>query len=140
MFTVMVLFTLFSIVSCTTSEPELDTQTSAAWIANKQWRVSSYTVSPDVGNNIQVNSYNNYNLDFRGNFEFDVDAGDIKTTGSWAVYRGVKGNLLQLNYSEISNNQYKLKGTWVIDNQTMTTLDLYQTIQDTTLKIRLQQN
>jgi hypothetical protein len=140
MITMMISYAMFMLYSCTKSEPELDTQTSAAWIANKQWRVSSYTVSPDVGNDLQVNSYSNYNLDFRPNFEFDVDTGDITTTGARAVYRGVKGNLLQLSYSEIGNAEYKLKGTWVIDNQTMTTLDLYQEIQGATLKVLLEQN
>lgn len=140
MFALMISYAMFMLYSCTKSEPELDPQTSAAWIADKQWRVSAYTVSPDVGNEIQVNSYNNYNLAFRPNFEFDVNAGDLTTTGAWAVFRGVKGNVLQLNYSELGNNEYKLKGSWVIDNQTMTTIDLYQKIQGATLKVRFEQN
>ena len=126
------------LVSCTKQDDGLDPQTSAAWIANKQWRVASYTVTTN-GNTVAVTEYNNYNLDFRPNFEVDVNTGQTIAAGSWAVYLGVNGNLFQLSYSEIGNPVHKLRGTWSIDNQTMTTIELRQGLNNSTLKVNLEQ-
>lgn len=129
----------FTFVSCFKDEG-LSPQTSANWLIDKTWRIPKYTVTPPGGNTWVCEGYGGYLLDFKAFAnELTLRTGVTTRTGSWAVFAGAGGNILQVSVPEVIKDVYQLSGRWLVVEQTMTTLTLRQEINGTVLTMYLQQ-
>ena len=129
----------FTFLSCYKDEG-LDPQTSANWIANKNWTVTEYTVTPPSGESWIATGYATYVLEFYAlQNGFKINTGITERSGAWSVYEGAGGNILQIYVPEVLKDVYQLSGSWLIVEQTMNTLVLTQEINGTELEMRLTQ-
>lgn len=136
---IFAVFLAFTFASCFKDEG-LDPQASADWLENKTWRIPKYTVTPPNGPTWVCEGYAGYLLDFKALAnELTLRTGVTTRTGSWVVYEGVSGNMLQIIVPEVIKDVYQLSGQWIIVEQTMTTLTLRQTINGSVLTMYLQQ-
>ena len=136
---IFAVFLAFTFVSCFKDEG-LNPQTSADWLENKTWRIPKYTVTPPNAPTWICEGYAGYLLDFKALAnELTLRTGVTTRTGSWAVYQGAGGNILQILVPEVIKDVYQLSGQWLILDQTMTTLTLQQEVNGTVLTMYLQQ-
>lgn len=127
----------FTFLSCFKDEG-LDPQTSADWIIDKTWRIPKYTITPPNGPTWVCEGYGGYLLNFKPiENELTIRTGSTTRIGSWAVYEGVSGNILQIQVPEVIKDVYQLSGQWHIVEQTMNTLVLQQEVKGTILRMNL---
>ena len=81
-------------------------------LINKSWVLEYYT---DSG---EIKSVNDFTINFDKLYTINIFTGGNQNVGSWAVYEGYYGPILQLRYSDYSKDSISLDGNWNISNYT----------------------
>lgn len=136
---ILAIVLMFTAISCY-KDDGLDARTSADWIENKRWTIPQYLVTPANGITWVCEGYAGHILEFKALAnEMSINTGVVTRTGSWAVYEGTAGNILQIQVPEVLKDVYQLSGQWLVVEQTMTTLKLRQTVNGMILEMNLKQ-
>lgn len=81
-------------------------------LINKSWELEYYN---DSG---EIKSVNDFRIYFDKSYSISIFTGGNQKVGSWAVYEGYYGPILQLRYSDYSKDSISLDGNWNISNYT----------------------
>ena len=132
------LLLLLILPSCSKDESSSASQVTKE-LRDTRWRFTEYLVIPDSGGIVwRCEGYNGYTMKFIGlDNLLEVNTGVTVREGSWAVYEGVGGDILQIQTPEVIKDVYQLSGKWLIIQHTENTLVLEQKIEKFTLKASL---